>query len=298
VSAIFGEVLTFGQQNGGDVQLRVFGDEHYARYESLDGFTAVNDSEYGRFCYARLVTGVLLSTGVPITDPPPAGIVRHLQESQEVVARRSQARRLRRAAVTGGPIHETAVRTFGPNQGLLEGRVLSTGSVKGLTILVTFQDVGSTVTRADVDDLLNGANYSRNGNICSAREYFQRVSSGKLDYTNVVVGPYQLSRNRQFYVNNLLVEEALDLAVADGLDLQQFDSRNEHVVDALNVLYAGQTQYNGDLWPHNHHIAIHHGAMKTDLYLLTSLGRTAADLSIGTFCHENGHLLCRFPDMY
>ena len=38
--------------------------------------------------------------------------------------------------------------------------------------------------------------------------------------------------------------------------------------------------------------------MRTDLYLLTSLGRTAADLSIGTFCHENGHLLCRFPDMY
>src|SRR4029078_5337358 len=29
-----------------------------------------------------------------------------------------------------------------------------------------------------------------------------------------------------------------------------------------------------------------------------SLGRSPADLSIGTFCHENGHLLCRFPDMY
>ena len=187
MSAIFGEVLTFGQQNGGDVQLRTFGDEHFARYENLDGFTAVHDSEYGRFCYARLVSGVLRSTGVPITDPPPAGIVRHLQEDQEVVARRSQARRLRRAAVTGGPVHESAVRTFGPNQGLLEGRVLSTGTVKGLTILVTFQDVSTTVTRDDVDDLLNGDNYTRNGNICSAREYFQKVSSGRLDYTNVVV---------------------------------------------------------------------------------------------------------------
>jgi M6 family metalloprotease-like protein len=298
VSAIFGEVLTLGQQRGGDVKLRVFGDEHYARYETLDGFTAILDTEYGQFCYARVVAGVLRSTGVPVSEPPPAGIVRHLQEDQQVIERRSQARRLRRAAVTGGPIHEGAVRTFGPNQGLLAGRVLSTGTVIGLTILVTFQDVGSTVTRADVDALLNGENYTRNGNICSAREYFLRVSSGKLDYTNVVVGPYQLSRNRQFYVNNLLVEEALDLAVADGLDLKQFDSRNENIVDALNVMYAGQTQYNGDLWPHNHHIALQHGAMRTDLYLLTSLGRTPADLSIGTFCHENGHLLCRFPDMY
>ena len=34
MSAIFGEVLTFGQENGPDVRLRVFGDEHYARYEN------------------------------------------------------------------------------------------------------------------------------------------------------------------------------------------------------------------------------------------------------------------------
>jgi M6 family metalloprotease-like protein len=193
---------------------------------------------------------------------------------------------------------EDVVRTFGPNRGLLTGRVLGSGAVKGLTILVNFQDITSTVTREDVEELLNGENYTRNGNICSAREYFRRVSSGKLDYTNVVVGPYTLSRNRQFYVNNLMIEEALELAVADGLDLKQFDSLNENIVDALNVMYAGQTQYNGDLWPHNFHINLQFGTMRTDLYLLTSLGRTPADLSIGTFCHENGHLLCRFPDMY
>ena len=63
-------------------------------------------------------------------------------------------------------------------------------------------------------------------------------------------------------------------------------------------MYAGQTQYRGDLWPHNSDIDLRFGAMRTDLYLLTSLGRTPADLTIGTFCHENGHLLCRFPDMY
>ena len=64
------------------------------------------------------------------------------------------------------------------------------------------------------------------------------------------------------------------------------------------MLYAGQTQYRGELWPHNFNINLQFGTMRTDLYLLTSLGRTAADLWIGTFCHENGHLLCRFPDMY
>ena len=150
--------------------------------------------------------------------------------------------------------------------------------MRGLTILVNFQDVTSTVTRDDVDAMLNGDNYTRNGNICSAREYFRRVSSGKLDYQNVVVGPFQLSREREFYVNNLLIEEALQLAVASGIDLKQFDSRNQNIIDALNVLYAGQTQYRGELWPHNFNINLQFGAMHTDLYLLTSLGRTAADL--------------------
>ncbi|MGQ0615798.1 MAG: M6 family metalloprotease domain-containing protein [Acidimicrobiia bacterium] len=298
MSAIFGELLTFGQENGGEVRLRVFGDEHYARYETPDGFTVVYDPELGQYCYARMAAGVFRSTGVPATAAAPADIVRHLQESPDVVADKSQARRLRRSAVAGGQADDRVVRTFGPNQGLLQGRVLSTGAIKGLTILVNFQDITSTVARPDVEALLNGDNYTRNGNICSAREYFLRVSSGKLDYTNVVVGPYQLSRNRQFYVNNLLVEEALQLAVDDGLDLGQFDSRDDGIVDALNVLYAGQTQYSGDLWPHNHHISLQFGTMRTDLYLLTSLGRTPADLTIGTFCHENGHLLCRFPDMY
>ncbi|MFO1098395.1 MAG: M6 family metalloprotease domain-containing protein [Xanthobacteraceae bacterium] len=298
MSAIFGEILTFGQEKGPEIALRVFGDEHYARYENLDGYSAIYDGQLGVFCYARLAAGSFRSTGTPLSARPPAGLVRHLQESQETIAARAQARKMRRAAMTGGLREEAAIRTIGPNQGLLEGRVLSAGNVKGLTILVNFQDTVSTVSRADVEELLNGANYTRNGNICSAREYFERMSTGKLNYTNVVVGPFTLSRNREFYVNNLLVEEALQLAVAAGLDLKQFDSRNENIVDALNIMYAGQTQYRGELWPHNWHIDLQFGQMRTDLYLLTSLGRTPADLTIGTFCHENGHLLCRFPDMY
>jgi M6 family metalloprotease-like protein len=298
MSAIFGEILTFGQSKGKDIRLKTFGDEDYARYESLTGYTVVYDSEAGLFCYARLSAGALTSTGVDLSKDAPQGLARHLQETGEVIAARAQAQTAQRSAMTGGGHEAAIVRTIGPNHGLLEGRALSIGTVKGLTILVNFQDLVSTVTRADVDEMINGANYTRNGNISSVREYFERVSSGKLHYTNLVVGPYTLSRKRDFYLDNLLIEEALNLAVADGVDLKQFDSRNEGIVDALNVLYAGQTLYLKNLWPHNSSINLRIGAMRTDLYLLTSLGRTAADLSIGTFCHENGHLICRFPDMY
>src|SRR4051812_36075005 len=298
MSALFGEIMNFGQGAGPEIKLRVFGDELYARYEDLNGYSVVYDQELQLFCFARLSAGTLRSTGIPASKAPPTHLARHLQESAAAIKAKIEGRRARRSAISRHGASEEIVRTFGPNQGLLAGRVLSIGTVKGLTVLVSFQDVSTTVTRADVDAMLNGANFARNGNICSAREYFRRMSSGKLDYTNVVVGPYQLSRNREFYVNNLLIEEALQLALNDGLDLRQFDSRNENTIDALNVLYAGQTQYRGDLWPHNFNIDLQFGSIHTHLYLLTSLGRTPADLTIGTFCHENGHLLCRFPDMY
>lgn len=299
MSAIFGELLNFPQENGPEVRLRVFGDEHYARYETIDGYSAIYDRTLGLFCYARLDGNQFASTGVPIGEPPPAGIVRHLQES--AIIKRAKAERRTLLHLEGGAAGlDDTVQTFGPNKGLLAGRILSTGSVRGLTILVRFQDVTSTTTAAEVDAMLNSENYTANGNVCSVREYFRRVSNGLLDYTNTVVGPFTLSQNRQHYHDNLLVREALELAVASGVDLKQFDSRHQNIVDAVNILYAGQSQFldGSQLWPHNASINLQFGAMRTNLYLLTGLGRNPSELSIGTFCHENGHLLCRFPDMY
>lgn len=297
MSAIFGEFLTFPQANGPDVRLQVFGDEHYARYEDVDGFSVVYDRDLGLFCYADLAGNHFISTGVPIDRPPPPGLVRHLQETPTVKQAKAEERLMLHHPPEAAALEEI-VRTFGPNRGLLSGRQLSIGPVRGLTILVNFRDVASTTTAADVDEMLNGANYTRNGNACSVREYFLQVSGGKLDYTNTVVGPFTLSRDRLFYMDNLLVQEALQLAVAAGVDLRQFDSRREGILDALNILYAGQSVYQGELWPHNSVINLQFGTIRTNLYLLTGLGRNPSELSIGTFCHENGHLLCRFPDMY
>ena len=54
MSAIFGELLNFPQEQGPEVRLRVFGDERYARYEDIDGYTMVYDKARGLFCYAAL----------------------------------------------------------------------------------------------------------------------------------------------------------------------------------------------------------------------------------------------------
>ncbi len=300
MSAIFGETLRFSQADGPDVELVVEGDEFYSRCETKTGYTVVYDSGLGKYCYAVHLNGALVSSGAPITKNPPAGLRKHLKESREVRNRKFTNRynllRPREPAGMSG-----RMRTFGVNSGLLEGRTVSVGRVRGLTILVEFADIRTEIDASDVEAMLNGENYHANNNVCSVREYFKRMSSGKLDYTNRVVGPIRLDRNRAYYRNTLLVEEALDKAVREeGVELAEFDSRNDGVVDALNFMYAGrsQTDVDNELWPHNSVATFRYGGVRTHYYMLTSLGRRRVDLSIGTFCHENGHQLCRFPDLY
>ena len=298
MSAIYGETLTFTQENGPAIELTVFGDEFYARYETSTGYTVLYDAMLGLYCYAELADGEFVSTGIPAGEPPPDGIQPHLREAPEV----SEAKFKRRFDATRPPADSVwanpKLETFGPNKGLLAGRQVNKGKVRGLTILVNFQDVQSTVSKAEVEAMLNADGYSAHGNYCSVREYFLRMSSGKLDYSNVVVGPITLSQNRQYYVNNLLAEEALNIVADMGLDLAQFDSRKQKYLDAVSFMYAGPVVYADNLWPHNYTLQWQHGKYRTNMYMITALGSNSSDLRIGTFCHESGHMLCRFPDLY
>ena len=84
MSAAFGEIRVFPQENDGDVKLRVFGDEFYARYETADGYTCLYDATRDLYCYATLSDGHFISTGVPISILPPAGQQSHLKEVPDV----------------------------------------------------------------------------------------------------------------------------------------------------------------------------------------------------------------------
>lgn len=312
MSAIFGEPIILEQEDGSTVTLIVTGDEFHVDYETLDGYTALLDVASGNYCYGEIVGNTLVSTGLPVTKLPPVGISKHLKESAEIRAARF-ARRFNqlRSTENEARVDDDTARAFAPNNGLLNGRRVSEGHVLGLTIMVEFQDVPASIGRDDVDAMLNAPDFNLNGNFSSVREYFRTVSAGKLDYENRVVGPIKLSRNKKFYETTLLVQEALELAVDQfNVDLSEFVSQGDAVIDAINFMYAGRTVYgvNGNnqnpsnLWPHNSDIALNFdastGPVKTHFYQLSSMGRQRVDLSIGTFCHESGHLLCRFPDMY
>ncbi|MCP4043552.1 MAG: M6 family metalloprotease domain-containing protein, partial [Gammaproteobacteria bacterium] len=280
------------------LQLRIYGDEFYARRETSDGYTVIYDTERRCYCYASLAVGRFVSTGIPVHKAAPRGLRRHLKEDSEVRNERfglSYAR-IRPTEHDTGPV---MMRTLGSDGGLLDGRKLHRGQVQGLTVIVDFDDIRTSIATADVEEMFNSDNYTENGNHCSVKSYFETVSSGKLTYTNLVIGPVRLSKRRSHYINNLLVEEVMDIVVNDlNVDLSQFDSKNDGIVDAINLLYAGESQYDGVLWPHNSVKALRYGNVRTHYYQLTGLGLRKVDLRIGTICHENGHLLCRFPDMY
>lgn len=298
MTAIFGETLIFQQEDGPDVELVVFGDEFYARYQTKDGYTVVYNPDRGLYCYALLMNGQFASSGVPLSKRPPAELRRGLMEAESV----RNEKFTQRYTTLRPPEADAAshiVKTHGANHGLLEGRRVSEGHIRGLTVLVEFADLSSQVTATDVEALLNAPNYKENGNFCSVREYYHLMSNGKLDYSNQVVGPIKLSQNRRYYVQNSLCQEALDKVVHElGVDLSKFDSRSEGIVDAVSFMYAGRTVYEGELWPHNFVLNLNYNGIKVHYYTIQSLGRTRVDLSIGTFCHESGHLLCRFPDLY
>lgn len=307
MSGIFGDTLTFSQEEGGDVQLVAFGDDKYARYENLDGYSVTYDAERGAYCYAETDSAGaerrFVSSGILISEPPPEGLPRHLREGQLYRREVFMGR-----ALEGIPEEEQAetnpetLLTFGPAKGLLPGFALTKGDVQGLTILVDFPDTPTDVTVDDVSALLNSPNFTANGNHCSVKEYFRTMSTGKLRFTNTVVGPLRMSRPRLAYGlvqhRGKLVPEALQAALDAGVDFSRFDSLDRGVVDSICIMYAGRTEFREDLWPHNSRFPAQIGDVRSDLYTITSIGETAADLSIGTFCHESGHLLCRWPDLY
>ena len=84
MSAIFGELMSFDQENGPEIKLRAFGDEFYARYETEEGYTAIYDDDLGLFTYARLKAGRFLSSGLDLSRSPPPDLEKHLEESDEV----------------------------------------------------------------------------------------------------------------------------------------------------------------------------------------------------------------------
>jgi M6 family metalloprotease-like protein len=305
-----GDLFTLKQPDGALVKARAFGDEYYVRLESLDGYTLTQDPATRRIEYARLDASgkEFVSTGIPYLGNPgvtgrsavPAGLAK-AQELPAEVKREKHARNLallqthrpRKAAAPGGDAQILA----GPLQ----------GAVKGVTLLIDFSDDPATLSQTEIGNYLNQRGYTGFGNNGSIRDYYYDVSGGKLDYTNYVSAYYRAQHPKTYYTDPAyplgqraqeLIREALQALDAQGFDFSTLSVDAGNNIRAINMFYAGfvQNAWAQGLWPHQSYMSgFSADGVSAGAYQTTNIG---SELTIATFCHENGHMLFGWPDLY
>ena len=98
MTGIFGDSISFKQENGPDVSLVVEGDESYARYETPAGYTVIYDSDLGLYTYALIDDdGSFVSSKTPTNEEPPPNLPLHLEETFEVRAAKAEAKAKKRS---------------------------------------------------------------------------------------------------------------------------------------------------------------------------------------------------------
>jgi len=308
-----GEIQTFIQPDGTSITVKMYGDEYYGYFTDLNGATLIREN--GWFYYAELNKSEdkLISTGVKYTV-----------ENEKKVSKKQTTTKKRTIKIS-----EKAKREIIAKNKLLisndEGNISPTSSVaplygnpnqfvkgafKGLCILIDFPDEQGTIAQSEVDNYFNQQGYTGFSNNGSVRDYFYDVSNGNVDYTNVVTEYYTAQHPKTYYDTNTvygrsveLMKEALDYLASANFDFSQLsmESETSNRIIAVNFFYAGRRS-NGwtyGLWPH----------MRTLGYTFTAGGVNytagyvqisdmTSSLTLGTVCHENGHMLMKWPDLY
>lgn len=121
---------------------------------------------------------------------------------------------------------------------------------------------------------------------------------------------YDRGTNYQ-YVPQFLTH-ALNKLKAGGFDISGVTTETvgsgnnrREVAVALNIFYAGSPKqgWSNGLWPHSGTMtgspaAVTVNGVRFSKYQMSNLGNGAVPPSIGTFVHENGHLVMGWPDLY
>lgn len=288
--------FSFRQPDGSIVPVLVSGDEFYQEVSSLDGYSLVRDSE-GWICYAELNfdSSQLIPT--------------ERYTGQSNWSRNSTPNiRLSDRSIAAEVEKNRMLLGFGNNNSRAKTPAnyrQPSGAVTGLTLVINFPDKQSSKSLTQINNFLNGENYSDDGTNGSVREWFAEVSEGILDYTNIVYGTYTAKNNFSYYDDpNItygsrakeLVKEALSAADAAGFDFSQLTLIEE--TPMLNVLYAGEPEsgWSKGLWAHKGYMSgVTHDGISFPTYQISGISTTP---KLSTFTHETGHLLLNYEDLY
>jgi len=312
-----GDLFDLAQPGGSLVPVRVFGDEFYQVVESLDGFTLIRDSD-GWICYAKLGAdgSEYVSTGVRYTGGggAPSGLRKGLRIGGASVLRKHRGNR----DVLG--YDELVAPRPAAQRSQSLSKTAAFRRVVGLTLLVEFPDQRSNIKQADMEDFCNREGGVNGKNPAgSVRDYYYSVSNGLLEYMNIVTPFIMLDSNLAYYDRGesyqyvpQFLTHALNKLKAGGFDISGITTETvgsggnrREVAVALNILYAGSPKqgWSNGLWPHSGTMsgassAVAINGVRFSRYQLSNLGTGGVPPNIGTFVHENGHMVMGWPDLY
>lgn len=317
-TAFIGKTFTFTQPDGTKFEVRGWGDQHYAVFETLDGYAVVKNPSTGFFEIAQVSSDGTMLEPAPGPQGNLDGARAAVQPGLRINREAARARGMEGALRMGGRRCDRrceqrknlarAARTLGgpvmapPQRGTV-------GDFVGLCLLIDFSDEPATIPRDEVERFCNEQGYSGFGNNGSVSDYFRDNSIGRCRYTNIIADYYRAQHPKSHYTDpnirygvraRQLIVEALTHLQANGFDFTPLTADSGGFVYAMNVYYAGAVANNWSkgLWPH---------ASRLGTPVLLAPGKSAFDyqftdmsheLTLGTFCHENGHMLCDYPDLY
>lgn len=224
--------------------------------------------------------------------------------------------------LTSSPSNQESAQGIAPSvrsKAPMKASSLTTGSKKGLVILVNFADKGMSAggTNVEFTNMFNQKGYSKNNHIGSVHDYFYDNSYGKFDITFDVIGPVTVSQPMSYYGNNnggsdqyaaTMIAEACKLA-DKSVNFRNYDWDGDGNVEQVYVIYAGYAESSGGaastIWPHQYYLsaakyfgdgpgALHLDGVTIDRYACSSelTGASGTTLAgIGTACHEFSHCL-------
>lgn len=318
------------QSDGTSVWVYKKGDGHFCFYATKDGVTLVRDANRD-LCYAVLDSdGDLVPTDMLAHDKDARsqGERAYVEALGVPVAKAFsslKARRMKsRAAV--------ATRAAAPSDGLgiygqrSSGVVNSIGTPLIPLIMVQFADSKfmEETTPEKVARSRNEPGYSDEwGCAGSIKDYFEAQSDGLFSPTFDVAALVTVSKGYAYYgkdsgtsvdVNvRTLIKEALDLAVAQGVDFSKYVVEGE--IPLVSILYAGPGEhaseddnYEDYLWPHfGEPLNVEVGGINVASYFVGNeviqtyksdgTEESRSFDGIGVFVHEFGHAL-GLPDFY
>lgn len=274
----------------GVVYIRLFGDEHNKRAETLEGYTVIQKS--GEWFFAEKdVDGMLKASEHKLSATITDDTKQYLKNATKHLA--------------NTPIIDKHANSV--SQSLRSQNVV--GMRRVLVILMQYSDLSMVKSQNDFNNLFNGIGYSDDGAQGSVCDFYTDVSYGQLQLVCDVVGPFTSQHNRKYYGGNdrsgedshpeELFEEAIKMVV-EHVSLKDYDADDDGFVDNVHIIFAGHGEEAGAsddaIWSHEatffQPYAIQ--GMKIDRYSCAPelRGNRGSGISrIGPHCHEIGHAL-------